>query len=40
MDKELFESCKMVVLLRSIVEEEGLSGISMDCLSFSFGKEQ
>lgn len=38
-DKELFESCKMYVLLRSIVEEEGLSGISMDCLSFSFGKE-
>ncbi|MGD9160980.1 MAG: hypothetical protein PVG39_21360 [Desulfobacteraceae bacterium] len=38
-DKELFESCKMYVLLRSIVEEEGLAGISIDCLSFSFGKE-
>jgi hypothetical protein len=32
-DKELFESCKMYVLLRSIIEKEGLSGISMDCLN-------
>ena len=39
-DEELFESCKMYVLLRSIVDEEKLTGISMDCLSFSFGKEQ
>jgi L-fucose isomerase-like protein len=38
-DEELFESCKMYVLLRSIVDEEMLSGISMDCLSFSFSKE-
>jgi len=35
-DKELLESCKMYVLLRSIIEKEGLSGISMDCLNFSF----
>jgi L-fucose isomerase-like protein len=35
-DKELLESCKMYVLLRSIIEKEGLSGISMDCLGFSF----
>ena len=38
-DEELFESCKMYVLLRSIADEEKLSGISMDCLSFSFSKE-
>jgi L-fucose isomerase-like protein len=35
-EKELLESCKMYVLLRSIIEQEGLSGISIDCLSFSF----
>jgi len=39
-DKELYESCRMYVLLRSIIEKEGLSGISMDCLSFSFNSEQ
>jgi L-fucose isomerase-like protein len=35
-DKELLESCKIYVLLRSIIEKEGLSGISIDCLNFSF----
>jgi len=39
-DEELFKSCKMYVLLRTIIDEEGLSGISMDCLSFSFNKEE
>jgi L-fucose isomerase-like protein len=39
-DKELLESCKMYVLLRSIIEKEGLSGISMDCLNFSFNPKQ
>ncbi len=39
-DKELLESAKMYVLLRSIIEKEGLSGISMDCLSFSFNAEE
>ena len=39
-DKDLFESSKMYVLLRSIIENEGLSGISMDCLGFSFNSEQ
>lgn len=39
-DKELLESCKMYVLLRSIIEKEGLSGISMDCLGFSFNPKQ
>jgi len=38
-DKELLESCKMYVLLRSIIEEEGLSGISIDCLNFSFSPD-
>ncbi len=39
-DKELLESAKMYVLLRSIIEEEGLSGLSIDCLSFSFNSEE
>jgi L-fucose isomerase-like protein len=38
-DKELLESCKMYVLLRSIIEKEELSGISMDCLNFSFNSK-
>jgi L-fucose isomerase-like protein len=38
-DKQLLESCKMYVLLRSIIEKEGLSGISMDCLNFSFNSK-
>ena len=38
-DKELLESSKMYVLLRSIIEKEGLSGISIDCLSFSFNSK-
>jgi hypothetical protein len=36
-DKALLESCMMYVLLRSIIDKEGLSGLSIDCLSFSFG---
>ncbi|MBN1569723.1 MAG: hypothetical protein JXA73_17900 [Acidobacteria bacterium] len=36
-DEALLESCKMYVLLRSFIEKEGLSGLSIDCLSFSFG---
>jgi hypothetical protein len=39
-DEDLFKSCKMYVLLRSIIEKEGLSGISIDCLSFSFNSEE
>ena len=35
-DKALFESCRLYVLLRSIIDEEGLDGISIDCLNFSF----
>ena len=39
-DEDLFKSAKMYVLLRSIIEKEGLSGISIDCLSFSFDSEE
>jgi hypothetical protein len=39
-DEALLESCKMYVLLRSIIEKEGLSGISIDCLSFSFSPKR
>ncbi len=35
-DEALFEASKFYVLLRSIVDKEGLSGISIDCLSFTF----
>ena len=35
-DEALLEASKMYVLLRSIVEKEGLTGLSIDCLSFSF----
>jgi hypothetical protein len=39
-DEALLESCKMYVLLRSIIERDGLSGISIDCLSFSFNSKR
>ncbi len=35
-DEMILNSSKMSVLLRSIVEKEGLTGISVDCLSYSF----
>ncbi|MBN2339561.1 MAG: hypothetical protein JXP48_13595 [Acidobacteria bacterium] len=35
-DDALLEASRMYVLLRSIVEKEGLAGLSIDCLSFSF----
>ncbi len=35
-DQALLEASKMYVLLRSIIDREGLSGVSIDCLSFSF----
>jgi len=35
-DEALLECSKMYVLLRSIIDKEGLSGVSIDCLSFSF----
>jgi hypothetical protein len=35
-DEAIYGASKVYVLLRSIIEKEGLSGISIDCLSFSF----
>jgi L-fucose isomerase-like protein len=35
-DKAILDSSKLYFLLRSIIEKEGLSGLSIDCLSFSF----
>ncbi len=35
-DKVILESCRLYVLLRSIIDKEGLSSISIDCLNFSF----
>ena len=36
-DKAILDACKLYILLRSIVDKEGLSAISIDCLSFTFG---
>ena len=33
----LLDQCRLYVLLRSIIEEEGLSAISIDCLRFTLG---
>ena len=38
-DKVILDCSRIYVLLRSIVEKEGLSGISIDCLSFTFGPD-
>jgi L-fucose isomerase-like protein len=35
-DKAILDSSRLYFLLRSIIEKEGLSGLSIDCLSFSF----
>ena len=34
-EEVLLDECRMYILLRSIVEKEGLSAISIDCLSFT-----
>jgi hypothetical protein len=34
-DKTIVDVCRLYVLLRSIVEKEGLSAVSMDCLGFT-----
>jgi len=34
-DKTILDACRLYILLRSIIEKEGLSAISIDCLSFS-----
>ena len=35
-DKTILDTARLYVLLRSLVEKEGLAAISIDCLSFSF----
>lgn len=39
-DKMILDCSKMCVLLRSLVEQEGLSAVSIDCLSFSFSPDK
>ncbi|HSW38676.1 MAG TPA: hypothetical protein VLL97_04210 [Acidobacteriota bacterium] len=38
-DESLLKAGKMYILLRDVVDREGLDGISMDCLEFSFGSK-
>ncbi len=38
-DEMILHSSKMYILLKSLIEKENLSGVSVDCLSFSFGKD-
>jgi len=38
-DEMIFNSSRMYVLLRSLVEQEGLSAVSIDCLHFSFSPD-
>jgi len=38
-DKTLLDSSKLYILLRSIIEKEGLSAISIDCLGFSLSPQ-
>jgi hypothetical protein len=36
-DKAILDSCRLYILLRSLVDKEGLSAVSIDCLSFTMG---
>jgi len=36
-DAAILDACRLYVLLRSMVDKEGFSAVSMDCLSFSMG---
>ena len=38
-DDMILHSSRMYLLLKSLVEKEGLSAVSVDCLSFSFGRD-
>jgi hypothetical protein len=38
-DEAILEACKMYVMLRSLINREGLSAVSIDCLSFSFSQK-
>jgi hypothetical protein len=39
-DKGILDTCRLYMLLRSIIDKEGLAGISIDCLSFSFNSDR
>ena len=39
-DEMILHSSRMYILLRSLIEKEGLSAVSVDCLSFSFGSDK
>ncbi len=34
-DKNILDACRLYILLRSIVDKEGLSAVSIDCLGFT-----
>jgi hypothetical protein len=36
-DKAILDTCRLYILLRSLIEKEGLSAVSMDCLRFTMG---
>jgi hypothetical protein len=38
-DESILRSSRMYVMLRSLIEREGLSALSIDCLSFSFSPD-
>ncbi len=38
-DEMILHSSRMYLLLRSLVDKEGLSAVSVDCLAFSFGSD-
>jgi L-fucose isomerase-like protein len=39
-DKGILDTCRLYLLLRSIIDKEGLAGVSIDCLSFSFNSDR
>jgi|WetSurMetagenome_2_1015567.scaffolds.fasta_scaffold19606_3 L-fucose isomerase-like protein len=39
-DKGILDTCRLYILLRSIIDKEGLAGVSIDCLNFSFNSDR
>jgi L-fucose isomerase-like protein len=39
-DEAILDTCRLYILLRSLIEKEGLAGVSIDCLSFSFNSDR
>jgi L-fucose isomerase-like protein len=39
-DKAILDACRLYILLRSIIDKEGLAGVSIDCLNFSFNRNR